>query len=131
VPEVAVRVAAGSETRGAGTDAPMSEREGLTSSEGVDQGSAAQTAEGTGQDVGPEPGVEQRVSGASPGPLSADVPQSTQPGSASEDGVLGEPPRGAPVDDAQAAAPVDMESGESRQARDQAGTGQQYQVGEG
>ena len=109
----------------------MSEREGLTSSEGVDEGSAAQTAEGTGRETGPEPGVERQVSGASPGPLSAGVSQEAQPGGASEDGLLGEPPRGAPVDDVQAAAPVDMESADSRQAREQAGTGQQYQVGEG
>ena len=109
----------------------MSEREGLTSSEGVDQGSAAQTAEGTGVGTDPVPSVDQQVSAASPGPLSDGVPAEVQPGSAQEDGVLGEPPRGAPVDDAQAAGPVDMESSESRQARDRLGTGQQYQVGEG
>ncbi len=45
--------------------------------------------------------------------------------------VLGEPPHGAPDDDEQGAVPVDMETAESRQARDERGSGQQLQAGEG
>ena len=45
--------------------------------------------------------------------------------------VLGEPPRGAPEDDAQAAGPVDMESEEARSARAERGAGQQLEEGEG
>ncbi len=77
----------------------MSEQGGLVPSEGVDEGSAASTAE--------------------EGPDRAD------------DSVLGEPPRGAPADEAQAAAPVDAESAQSREARDAQGPGQQVQAGEG
>ena len=126
----------------------MSEREGLATTEGVDQGSAAQTVEGqadpgggqsgavSAQDGSPAPDVDQQVSAASPGPLAADVPHHVEPGggaagSGGEDGLLGEPPRGAPVDDVQAAGPVDMESEDSRGARGAGGTGQQYSVGEG
>jgi hypothetical protein len=53
------------------------------------------------------------------------------PASGSGGDLLGEPPHGAPVDDAQAADPVDMETGQSRAARDAGGTGQQLQEGEG
>ena len=52
------------------------------------------------------------------------------PDSGERDGLLGEPPRGAPADDAQAAGPVDMEGEQSRAAREQA-PGQQLQEGEG
>ncbi|MCW2606156.1 MAG: hypothetical protein JWO60_849, partial [Frankiales bacterium] len=45
--------------------------------------------------------------------------------------LLGEPPRGAARDDAQEAEPVDMETEESRTARAERGTGQQYATGEG
>ena len=79
----------------------MSEQQGLVPTEGVDEASAASTAE--------------RSDG--------DLPAG--------DDVLGEPPHGAPVDDAQAAGPVDMESAQSREARDERGPGQQVQEGEG
>ena len=79
----------------------MTEQRGLVPSEGVDEGSAASTVEGLDDHLPP-----------------------------GED-VLGEPPRGAPADDAQAAGPVDMESAQSREARDAAGPGQQLQEGEG
>ena len=81
----------------------MSEPGGLVPMEGVDEGSAAQTAEGTD--------LEQRATDGTD--------------------VVGEPPRGAPEDESQAAGPVDMESAESRAARDEQGPGQQLQEGEG
>lgn len=84
----------------------MSEPGGLVPSEGVDEGSAAQTAEGT---------------------ASSDLEERTGP----DTDVLGEAPRGAPADEAQAAGPVDMESDASRATRDERGTGQQLQEGEG
>ncbi|MCW2776559.1 MAG: hypothetical protein JWN17_284 [Frankiales bacterium] len=110
----------------------------LVTSEGVDDASAKGTAEGletpaaSGQgDSGPDPDVSQEVSAASPGPTSAGLPeQSTTPEGGGDD-VLGEAPRGAPVDETQAAGPVDTETQESRAARAEHGTGQQYQVGEG
>ena len=77
----------------------MTEPNSLLTAEGVDEGSAASTAESGG----PE----------------------------DRDGVLGEPPRGAPADEAQAAGPVDMETAESRETREQLGSGQQLQEGEG
>lgn len=79
----------------------MSDEPDLVTSEGVDEGSAAGTTEG----------LDDRA--------------------AAGDGVLGEPPRGAPVDAVEQAAPDDMESEQSRAARDAAGTGQQLQEGEG
>ena len=45
--------------------------------------------------------------------------------------VLGEPPRGAPEDDTQAAGPVDMEPEQARTARAEQGSGQQLAEGEG
>lgn len=45
--------------------------------------------------------------------------------------VLGEPPHGAPADETQVAGPVDMESEQSRGARDRQGAGQQLEAGEG
>ena len=69
--------------------------EDLVTTEGVDEGSAASTAEGP-------------ASGASPGAG-----------------------RGPHAPDEPAAAPVDMETEESRAAREQAGPGQQLQAGEG
>jgi hypothetical protein len=68
----------------------------LTTTEGVDEGSAASTAEGAGTGTG---GGSARTAESRP----------------HED----------------AAAPVDMESEQSRAARDAAGTGQQLQAGEG
>ena len=68
----------------------------LVTSEGVDEGSAASTAEADG----------------------------TSSDAAVEGVASGGPGTGA-------AAPVDMESQESRQARDAQGTGQQLQAGEG
>lgn len=53
------------------------------------------------------------------------------PDSGQQDGLLGEPPRGAPEDETQAAGPVDMESAQSREERAAAGPGQQLQEGEG
>jgi len=76
----------------------MSGQDGLVTSEGVDEGSAAEVA-------------EDRTTGGGD--------------------VLGEPPHGAPVDDEQAAAPVDMESEQSRAAREEQGSGQQLAAGEG
>ena len=78
----------------------VSEPGGLVPDEGVDEASAASTAEGA----------------------SGDLPAG--------DDVLGEPPHGAPADEAQAAGPVDMETPESRRAREQS-PGQQLQEGEG
>ena len=78
----------------------MSEQGGLVPSEGVDEGSAAETVEG----------LEERTG---------------------DGDVLGEAPRGAPADEAQAAGPVDMESAQSREARDALGSGQQLEEGEG
>lgn len=45
--------------------------------------------------------------------------------------VLGEPPHGAPQTEQDAAGPVDMESEQSRSAREAAGPGQQLGQGEG
>ena len=67
----------------------------LTTSEGVDEGSAQSTAEGPG---------------AGADPAAGGAPRPPEPG---------------------AAPPEDMESEESRAARDAAGTGQQLQTGEG
>ena len=77
----------------------MTDPNSLATAEGVDEGSAASTAE--------SPAPEDR------------------------DGVLGEPPHGAPADDAQAAGPADMETSESRKAREELGPGQQLAEGEG
>jgi len=55
----------------------------------------------------------------------------TESGPDDDRGVLGAPVSGEPVDGAEDAAPVDMESEDSRAARDAAGTGQQLQEGEG
>ena len=84
----------------------MSEQGGLVPSEGVDEGSADGTVEG----------LEERTG-------DGDVLSTRD--------VLGEPPRGAPEDEAQAAGPVDMESEQSRDARAEQGSGQQLQEGEG
>lgn len=46
-------------------------------------------------------------------------------------GLLGEPPHGAPVDETQAAGPVDMEGGQARDTRSRLAPGQQVQEGEG
>ena len=99
----------------------MSSRD-LVSPEGVDEGSAAATAEAEQPATAPS---------ASPGPQSARTPEQPTTVEGGGDDVLGEPPHGAPRDDAQEAEPVDMESEESRRARAEQGTGQQYQVGEG
>lgn len=83
---------------------PTDGRNDLVADEGVDEGSADST-------------VESPASGAGAGGADGDL--------------LGEPPHGAPVDDEQAAAPVDTETRQSRAARDAGGTGQQLQEGEG
>ncbi len=113
----------------------------LVSGEGVDEGSADATAEAVGsaggaagQEVGTAD-VSESVSAASPGPTAAEVPDRRAGGDGGSGGatpdLLGEPPHGAPVDDVQAAGPVDMESEESRRARAEQGSGQQLQAGEG
>ena len=76
-------------------------QQGLVPSEGVDEGSAAGTTEG---------------------------PDDAAAGDAD---LLGEAPRGAPADEAQAAAPDDWEDAETRAARDERSTGQEYATGEG
>ena len=78
----------------------MTEPDSLVPEEGVDEGSAASTAES----AGPPP---------------------------EGDGLLGEPPRGAPAAETQAAGPVDMESRQSRAEREAHGPGQQLEQGEG
>jgi hypothetical protein len=78
----------------------MSDHGGLVPSEGVDEGSAAETVEG----------LEERTG---------------------DGDVLGEAPRGVPEDEEQAAGPVDMEPAQARDARDERGSGQQLQEGEG
>ena len=80
----------------------------LATSEGVDEGSAASTAEGAGT---PDPSTED-LTGV-PNPVNA---------------LLGEGPGNA---EASPAPPVDMESEDSRAARDARGTGQQVEAGEG
>jgi len=82
----------------------VSEQGGLVPEEGVDEGSAASAVEGA------------PVTGRS------------------DDGapdLLGEPPRGAPVEEAHAAGPVDVETDQSRTARAERAPGQQLQEGEG
>lgn len=87
-----------------------SDQGGLVPDEGVDEGSAASAVEG------PD------------GPGHRD----TGLGDAGRGGdLLGEPPRGAPADETQAAGPVDMETEESRAVRAERGAGQQLQEGEG
>lgn len=83
------------------TSPGASDEGGLVAEEGVDQGSADSTAEAASEQV------------------------------ADSSDLLGEPPRGAPVDEAQAAGPDDMETPESRAARDDRGPGQQLTEGEG
>lgn len=59
---------------------------------------------------------------------------STQEGPRSVGGggdLLGAPPHGAPVDEAQAAAPVDMDTEQARAARAARSPGQELQEGEG
>ena len=97
-------VAAGAPGHGVG----MSEQGGLVPAEGVDEGSAASTAEGPDGPVG---GVD--------GPVGA------------SDDVLGEAPRGAPADEAQAAGPVDTEPSDVREGGERLSPGQQFQEGEG
>ena len=89
-----------------GQGSRMSEQGGLVPDEGVDEGSAAGAVEGLDERAG-----------------DGDV--------LSTGDVVGEPPRGAPEDEAQAAGPVDMESEQSRGARAEQGSGQQLQEGEG
>ena len=79
----------------------------LATSEGVDEGSAASTDEG--------PRSTQELTGVT-NPLSR---------------ALGDPPSPDQEVDASPAPPVDMESEQSRSARDASGTGQQLQAGEG
>jgi hypothetical protein len=79
----------------------------LATSEGVDEGSAASTDEG--------PRSTQELTGVT-NPLSR---------------ALGDPPSTDDEADARPAPPADMESEQSRAARDEAGTGQQLAAGEG
>ena len=79
----------------------------LATSEGVDEGSAASTDEG--------PRSTQELTGVT-NPLSR---------------ALGDAPTTDQEADASPAPPVDMESEQSRDARDAGGTGQQLQAGEG
>ncbi len=79
----------------------------LATSEGVDEGSAASTDEG--------PSSTEELTGVT-NPI-------TQ--------ALGEPPSTDATSDATPAPPVDMESEQSRGARDGAGSGQQLEAGEG
>lgn len=102
----------------------MSGQDGLTTSEGVDEGSAASTAESASTSA---------TSTAESSTTAASDPghEQAHPGAGEEDGLLGEPPRGATVDGAQDAAPVDTETDEARSARDRLSPGQQVQEGEG
>jgi hypothetical protein len=79
----------------------------LATSEGVDEGSAASTDEGATS--------TEELTGVT-NPISQ---------------ALGDPPSADAESDATPAPPVDMESEQSRGARDAAGSGQQLQEGEG
>ncbi len=79
----------------------------LATSEGVDEGSAASTDEGASS--------TEELTGVT-NPISQ---------------ALGDPPSADAESDATPAPPVDMESEQSRAARDAAGSGQQLQEGEG
>ena len=79
----------------------------LATSEGVDEGSAASTDEG--------PSSTEELTGVT-NPIKQ---------------ALGDPPSADAESDATPAPPVDMESEQSRSARDAAGSGQQLQQGEG
>ena len=79
----------------------------LVATEGVDEGSAASTAEG--------PTSTEELTGVQ-NPIEK---------------ALGEPRSASPASETDPAPPDDMESGESRAARDATGTGQQLQAGEG
>jgi hypothetical protein len=81
--------------------------EDLLATEGVDEGSAKSTVEG--------PTSTEELTGVQ-NPLER---------------ALGEPRSSSPAGEADPAPPVDMESESSREARDQRGTGQQLQAGEG
>lgn len=76
-----------------------------------------------------DPGSLEPTEGVDEGSARSTV-EGPQSGDTGQD-VLGEPPHGAPADEAQAAAPVDAESEESRGARAEAAPGQQLQEGEG
>jgi hypothetical protein len=93
---------------GAGNDQGMtSPSDDLVATEGVDEGSAASTAEGatsTEELTGVQNPIEQ---------------------------ALGEPRSASPASETDPAPPDDMESGDARAARDATGTGQQLQAGEG
>ena len=79
----------------------------LATSEGVDEGSAASADEG--------PRSTEELTGVT-NPIKQ---------------ALGDPPRADAQSDATPAPPVDMESDASRGAREQAGSGQQLEAGEG
>jgi hypothetical protein len=79
----------------------------LVATEGVDEGSAASTAEGATS--------TEELTGVQ-NPLEK---------------ALGEPRSSSPASDSDPAPPVDIELPESRAARDASGTGQQLQAGEG
>lgn len=84
----------------------------LTTTEGVDEGSAASTAEGS------------TVDGSTP---PAGSPEAVGPGSATDTDRPSHPHGDA---EAQPAPPSDVDSAESRAARE-SGTGQQLEAGEG
>ena len=83
----------------------------LVTSEGVDEGSAASTAEGPG-------------SGATSTEELTGVQNPLEK-------ALGEPRSSSPASESDPAPPDDMETGDARAARDATGTGQQLQAGEG
>ncbi len=83
----------------------------LVSTEGVDEGSAASTA-------------EDRSSGAASTEELTGVQNPIEK-------AFGQPRSASPASETDPAPPDDMESGDSRAARDATGTGQQLQAGEG
>jgi hypothetical protein len=83
----------------------------LVSAEGVDEGSAAST-------------TEDSSSGATSTEELTGVQNPVEK-------ALGEPRSSSPASESDPAPPVDMESDDSRTARDASGPGQQLQVGEG
>ena len=96
----------------AGNDHCMtSPQDDLLATEGVDEGSAASTAEG-------------KDSGATSTEELTGVQNPVEK-------ALGEPRSSSPAGESDPAPPDDMESSASRQAKDEQGTGQQLQAGEG
>ncbi|MGI8537676.1 MAG: hypothetical protein ACR2K2_14615 [Mycobacteriales bacterium] len=88
----------------------------LTTTEGVDEGSAASTAEGGPAGGGPAGQAE--AAGLGSATDATDAPDADRPGHAHGDA------------ESQPAPPSEVDSAESRQARE-SGTGQQLEAGEG